>query len=300
MRASRTALLSVVTMLALNGCDQKTKKENEALRLQVEQMATISSEKDSLLNMVVDNTQLMNEINSELNKVKDMRTGVVPVAGPETGTIDTVRVQDYLLAKVREVTERVNDSETRLAASQRRVRGLTRDGDTLRADITEFQSTVARFQAIIDTQKVTILSLTGQINDLQSSNVKLVARTEALAGTVDTLTTERNMVFYVVGRKDDLVQRGIATEEGSKFLFFGGKSLQPARQLDATAFTQSDLRELTSIVLPDSTRKYKIISRQNLGGLATQPQDGKFQGTIQIADPAVFWGPSRYLIIVQD
>lgn len=287
-------------MLALNGCDQKTKKENEALRLQVEQMATISSEKDSLLNMVVDNTQLMNEINSELNKVKDMRTGVVPVAGPETGTIDTVRVQDYLLAKVREVTERVNDSETRLAASQRRVRGLTRDGDTLRADITEFQSTVARFQAIIDTQKVTILSLTGQINDLQSSNVKLVARTEALAGTVDTLTTERNMVFYVVGRKDDLVQRGIATEEGSKFLFFGGKSLQPARQLDATAFTQSDLRELTSIVLPDSTRKYKIISRQNLGGLATQPQDGKFQGTIQIADPAVFWGPSRYLIIVQD
>lgn len=300
MQASRAALLSVVTMLALNGCDQKTKKENEALRLQVEQMATISSEKDSLLNMVVDNTQLMNEINSELNKVKDLRTGVVPVAGTEAGTLDTVRVQDYLLAKVREVSERVNDSETRLAASQRRIRGLTREGDTLRADITEFQSTVTRFQAIIDTQKVTIMALTGQINDLQSSNVKLVARTQALAGTVDTLTTERNMVFYVIGRKDDLVQRGIATEEGSKFLFFGGKSLQPARQLDATAFTQSDLRELTTIVLPDSTRNYKIISRQNLTGLAAQPQDGKFRGTIQIGDPAVFWGPSRYLIIVQD
>lgn len=300
MRASRAAVLCAVTVFALTGCDQKTKKENEALRLQVQQMATISSEKDSLLNMVVDNTQLMNEINTELNKVKDLRTGVVPVTGIESGATDTVRVQDYLLSKVREVTERVNDAETRLAASQRRVRGLSREGDTLRADITEFQATMARFQAIIDTQKVTIVSLTDQINDLQSSNVKLVARTQALAGTVDTLTTERNMVFYVVGRKDDLIQRGIATEEGSKFLFFGGKSLQPARELDATAFTQGDMRELSVITLPDSTKKYKIISRQNLAGVATPPEDGKFRGTIQIADPAIFWGPSKFLIVVQD
>jgi cell division protein FtsB len=263
-------------------------------------MATISAEKDSLLNMVVDNTQLMNEINNELNKVKDLKTGVVPVTGSEAGTTDTVRVQDYLLAKVREVTERVSNSESRLAASQRRIRGLAREGDTLRSNITEFQSTVARFQAIIDTQKVTILSLTHQINDLQSSNVKLVARTEALAGTVDTLTTERNTVFYVVGRKNDLVQRGIATEEGSKFLVFGGKSLQPARNLDASVFTQADLRELSVIELPDSTRKYKIISRQNLAGLASPPQDGKFRGTFEIRDPALFWGPSWYLIIVQD
>jgi hypothetical protein len=300
MRPSRAAVVGAMALLAVTGCDQKAKKENEALRLQVQQMATISAEKDSLLNMVVDNTQLVNELNNELNKVKDLKTGVVPVTGLESGAVDTVRVQDYLLAKVREVTARVADAETRLAASQRRVRGLTREGDTLRADITEFQATVGRFQAIIDTQKVTILSLTDQINELQSTNVKLVAKTEALAGTVDTLVTERNMVFYVVGRKDDLVQRGIATEEGSKFLFFGGKSLQPARQLDATAFTQGDLRELTVITLPDSTKKYKIISRQNLAGLATQPEDGKFRGSIQIADPTVFWGPSRYLIVVQD
>lgn len=300
MRASRAAVLCAFTLLTLSGCDQEAKKENEALRLQVQQMATISAEKDSLLNMVVDNTQLMNEINNELNKVKDLRTGVVPVTGLESGATDTVRIQDYLLSKVREVTERVNDAETRLASSQRRVRGLTREGDTLRADITEFQATVVRFQAIIDTQKVTILSLTDQINDLQSSNVKLVARTEALAGTVDTLTTERNMVFYVIGRKDDLVQRGIAIEEGSKFLFFGGKSLQPARNLDASVFNQADMRELSLISLPDSTKKYKIISRQNLAGLASPPEDGKFRGTVQISDPAMFWAPSKYLIIVQD
>ncbi len=300
MRAFHTAVVAATAILVLTGCDRKAKQENEALRQQVQQMATISSEKDSLLNMVVDNTQLMNDINNELNKVKDLRTGVVPVSSAESGNVDTVRVQDYLLAKVREVTTRVNDAETRLAASQRRVRGLTRVSDTLKANIAEFQATVARFQAIIDTQKVTIVSLTNQINNLHSSNVKLVAQRVALTGRVDTLTTQQNTVYYVVGRKNDLVNRGVAIEEGSKFLFFGGKSLQPARTVSDSAFTPADMRTLTEIMLPDSTKKYKIISRQNIAGLAEQPNDhGEFRGSIHIADPTVFWGPARYLIVVE-
>ncbi|MEO8202139.1 MAG: hypothetical protein ABI679_16530 [Gemmatimonadota bacterium] len=292
--------VAATAILVLTGCDQKAKQENVALRQQVQQMSTISSEKDSLLKMVVDNTQLMNDINNELNKVKDLKTGVVPVSSAETGAVDTVRVQDYLLAKVKEVTTRINDAETRLAASQRRVRGLTRASDTLRANIAEFEATIVRFQAIIDTQKVTIASLTGQINELQSSNLKLVAQRESLTSQVDTLTTQNNTVYYVMGRKNDLVQRGIAVQEGSKFLFFGGKSLQPARQVENSAFTSADMRSLTEIPLPDSTRKYKVISRQNLAGLAEQPNDhGEFKGSIRIADPVVFWTPARYLIVVE-
>jgi outer membrane murein-binding lipoprotein Lpp len=299
MRAYHAAVVGGL-MVVLAGCDNKAKQENEALRQQVAQMQTISSEKDSLLRMVVDNTQLMNDINNELNKVKDLRSGVVPVTGSETGNVDTVRVQDYLLSRVREVTDRLNQAETRLAASQRRVRSMGREGDTLKAQITAFQNTIARFQAIIDTQKSNIMSMTDQINHLQASNVKLVAQRTELVSQVDTMTMAANTVHYVIGRKDDLVQRGFAVEEGSKFLFFGGKSLQPARSLDDTGFTTGDMRTLTVITLPDSTRKYKIISRQNLAGLATQPNNkGEFRGSIQIAAPDVFWAPSKYLIVVE-
>ena len=119
-------------------------------------------------------------------------------------------------------------------------------------------------------------------------------------GQVDTLTTERNLVFYTIGKKRDLVDRGVAVEEGSKFLFFGGKSLQPARQLDNTGFTSGDMRSLTVVALPDSSKKYKIISRQNLAGLGAQPSEkGEFQGSIQISNPELFWGPSKYLIVVE-
>jgi outer membrane murein-binding lipoprotein Lpp len=300
MRAYHAAVAGVLTVLALSGCDNKAKQENVALRTQVAQMQTIGAEKDSLLKMVVDNTQLMNDINNELNKVKDLRTGVVPVSSAESGAMDTVRVQDYLLGKVKEVTDRINAAETQLAASQRRVRNLSRAGDTLKAQVTAFQNTINQFQAIIDTQKVAILAMTDQINQLQTDNVKLVAQKDELTGQVDTLTTERNTVFYTIGNKHDLVDRGIAVEEGSKFLFFGGKSLQPARQLDNNGFTMGDMRNLTVLTLPDSTRKYKIISRQNLAGLGTPPSDkGEFRSSIQISNPELFWGPSKYLIVVE-
>ncbi|HEV8123431.1 MAG TPA: hypothetical protein VGP80_04260 [Gemmatimonadales bacterium] len=300
MRAYRAMVAGALTVLAMSGCDNKAKQENVALRQQVSQMQSISAEKDSLLKMVVDNTQLMNDINNELNKVKDIRTGVLPVSSTETGAMDTVRVQDYLLGKVKEVTVRINQAETQLAASQRRLRAMGREGDTLRAQVVAFQNTINQFQAIIDTQKVSILAMTDQINQLQSDNVKLVAQKEELTGQVDTLTTERNLVFYTIGKKRDLVDRGVAVEEGSKFLFFGGKSLQPARQLDNTGFTSGDMRSLTVVALPDSSKKYKIISRQNLAGLGAQPSEkGEFQGSIQISNPELFWGPSKYLIVVE-
>ncbi|MEP7327419.1 MAG: hypothetical protein ABI836_15825 [Gemmatimonadota bacterium] len=300
MRAYHAAVAGIAAVLLMSGCDNKAKQENEALRQQVTQMQTISAEKDSLLQMVVDNTQLMNDINSELNKVKDLRTGVVPVSSAETGATDTVRVQDYLLGKVREVTERITQAETQLAASQRRVRSLGHAGDSLRTQVIAFQNTINQFQAIIDTQKVSLLAMTAQINQLHSDNVKLVAQRVELVGQVDTLTTSRNAVFYTIGKKHDLVDRGVAVEEGSKFLFFGGKSLQPARQLDNNGFTPGDMRNLTVIMLPDSVKKYKIISRQNLAGVGTPPNDkGEFRGSIEIANPELFWGPSKYLIIVE-
>ena len=298
MRTGTTAC--VLAAIALAGCGQELKKENEALKSQVEQMNSVSAEKDSLLTLVVENTKLMTDVNNELSHVKNLRSGVMPVTSNESGRTDSVDVRDYLLARVKEVTARVNEAETRLAASQQRVRRLT--GQT-----TEFERSIAGLQSIIDTQKVTLASMTERINELEETNLKLVQRTDsltvqtvALQDTVGSLVTQKNTVYYTVGTKRALLDRHVVVEEGSRFLFFGGKSLHPARQLDGSAFSQADLRQMTTIPLPDSTKDYKIVSQQNLAALATAPDSkGRIRGSIQIADPNQFWEPSRYLIVVQ-
>ena len=75
----------------------------------------------------------------------------------------------------------------------------------------------------------------------------------------------------------------------------------PSRNLDPGAFTAIDRRQVTTIPLPDSTKNYRIASRQDITALAKQPDtSGNFRGNIQIADPAKFWASSKYLIIVED
>lgn len=293
-----TVLGLAVVMTA--GCDQKVKEENAQLKDQVQQMALASAERDSLLQIVVDNTQLMNQINQEISKVKGLKSGVVPVTNPESGQPDTVNAKTYLLDRVKEVTERINESEQRLKSAQSRLARVSKESD-------QFRKTVAQLQAIIDTQKVTMEGMNQQILDLQTQNVQLVAQKQALTDTVTTLAQERsslvneqNAAWYVVGSKDELKDMGVVTEEGSKFLFFGGKSLQPSRSLPTENFTQVDIRDVKSIPLPKPDKRYRIVSRQNLAAIEGADEKGRVTGQINIVDPQSFWAPSHYLIVVED
>src|SRR3989454_11609677 len=69
-------------------------------------------------------------------------------------------------------------------------------------------------------------------------------------------------VYYVVGTKDELEQKGIITEEGgARFLFVlwkSGKTLVPSRNLDPGVFTVADRRHFTELPLPESDKEYRI------------------------------------------
>ncbi|MFI5210566.1 MAG: hypothetical protein ACHQ2E_08985 [Gemmatimonadales bacterium] len=256
----------------------------------------LSAEKDSLLQQVLANTRIMSEISAELAKVKS-RKGPVPQVAQEGVPTQA----DSVLQKVKELTARVNESESRLAASQRRLSSMTTSNDSLKTEIASLQAALGQFNSIISDQRSTIESLNSEISSLQQANQTLTSQNLALTDTVSTLVVEKHRVWYVVGTKDSLKAKGLITDEGSKFLFFGGKVSVPARNLDPSQFKEADRRELLTITFPDSTQTYHIVSRQDLSALLQPPaKDGKLKGGIGIADPGKFWAPSPYLIIVQD
>ncbi len=290
--------LVLAAPFVLFGCTQAAHEEVvQELNSKIEQLSLVSAEKDSLLSEVVENSKLLSDIGTELSRVKD-RTGSVEVVSPESGPMTN---REVILAKIKDLAARVDESEARLRASQRKIQALTKDADSLAFDISGFQS-------IIETQRLTIQGLVTQVQQLEQEKVQLVQEktllTEekaALMDTVQTLNIREKTVYYVIGTKKELIEKGLAVEEGSKFLFFGGKSLQPARTLSESLFTAVDRRELTEITFPLPDKNYKIISRQNLASLATPVEkDGKVKGGIEIAEIDEFWAPSKYLIIVED
>jgi hypothetical protein len=296
----RWLLLILVFTVAACGPSQE-------IQQQLAELTAVSAEKDSLLLQVTENARLMSDISAEVARVKVPRAAEI---GAREAPLAVTR--EALLADIRDLTTRVTESEERLAKSQERVDALSRDNTRVASSLKDFQKAALDFQATIANQKETIVALTDQVNSLREQNTRLVAENitlaeekVALVDTVDAITMRDNTVYYVIGTKEELIERGIIEEEGgSRVLFvFGkrGKTVVPARELEAGQFTPIDKREVLEIPMPWADRAYRIASRQDLASLAEQPDnEGRIRGVLRIADPERFWAGSRFLILVQN
>lgn len=272
----------------------------EYYRTQAQNLQTISAEKDSILTDLTETTRLITDISTELATI---RTEPKPagVVGTEGVRADA---RAEVLSKVKDVTTRLRRTEARLAATRRRVDSLSGTSDSLRAALGGYVMAISELEGLVESQKVTIQTLTDQVSTLTTQNVQLTQEKQVLTDTVSALDTRENEVYYVIGTKKELVDRGVVTQEGgTRFLIFTrtGETLVPARVLDPAQFTQADRRTLTEIAMPNPDKEYRIVSRHDLAYTeATAMNKGKFKGVLRVTSPQAFWGPSKFLIIVED
>lgn len=293
----RKFLVLATLALVTAGCADK-QKLNTALA----ESQRLSAEKDSLLNEVLANAEMVSSINTELGKVKDL--GANPVPAGEAGTAANDQ-RTVVLGKIRDAMTRLQQSEEALEKAKTRLAAMSKKDSRLVAQVERYQKTIeemkanierqqAEYTAIIDSQKTQIVALRTDLDTVSAQKSRVETEKAAL---VDTMNT----VYYVAGTQDELIKKGVAVKEGSKFLIFGGTKLLPARDLDASAFTVAHRLNDTVIPLPRPDKKYKIVTRQSPTYLASAEADGKVTGgELHISSPVQFWGGSRYLILVQD
>jgi len=294
--------ISLIAMLVLAalGCDRRHAELQKALS----DSRAAEAQKDSLLTEVLETTQFVSDVNSELAKARSV---AIINAGEDGGAPGAARDREErkaTLARIQQVIARLNESEAKLTATEKRAKNARVQNARLLAQISTYKRTIedlkaaaeqqrAEHEAIIADQRSQIALLAGQVDTLDRERT-------TLRGSVANLITYKNTVFYAVGTKEELIDKGVVKKEGSKFLFFGGTRLEPARDLNASAFTAIDKTQTLSIALPRSDRKYRIVSRQSPSFLAGDvTQDGDVKGVVEIVSPEEFWSPSRYLILVQ-
>ncbi len=282
------AILAVVT----SGCGPS----DEQLQ-RIAELEQAAAQKDSLLVEMADLGRFISDLNADLSDVS--------LEGAEFEVVAESPVRatrDSALAKIRYLNQRVDESETRLAESRRRIRALSLESDTLEALLVE---TIRSYERTIENHRQTIVALTEQVESLGLENTRLAASVDTLTAAVDTLQSVTRTVYYVIGTKDELLERGVVEKEGgARVLFIFGKrgeTLAPARELDPAAFTAIDMHEVTAIPLPDSTAAYTFASRHPIDDVeATVIEDGEIRGdVIEITSPETFWKASKYLIVVQ-
>jgi len=297
-------LALIMAVVAMSACD-RSKPELEKTLVQVQ---TISAEKDSLLQDVMATTQFIADANTELSKVRTSANSKVKVSttGENEGKLSPSEQRTALLSRIKGITASLNDAESRLNASRKRVSMLDTNNVSLKTQIAAYDSTVTSMKSIIENQKAQVLDLTNQVNALTTENtqikafnVQLTTDKTNLTDERDKLTTEKNTVYYIVGTKDDLLKRHIIIQQGG--LLGIGKTPVAARELNASDFTSIDKTAVGEIPLPKAGKEYKIITRQDMAALDAPPEAAKgvVKDSIKIKDAAAFWAASKYLIVIE-
>ncbi len=293
-------LTVVLLALAAAGCVSKKQYEKA-----VAVRDSLAVEKDSLLGEVLETMKFVTDVNAELASVSDLTP---PVAeGGEIGAPGAQRERverQAALERIQLAVTRLNEAEAQLAKAQQRIRALSRNETRLLAQVSEYEASLANLKETLAQREAELLGIIeqqeGEITTLAGRVDTLTMTAAALSDTVLNMTTYQNTAYYVAGTKDELIKQGVLVEEGSKFLFFGSKWLEPARELNLDAFTPIDIVGQTVILLPDGEREYRIVTRQNTSFAdSASVREGKVRGEIRIMSPRGFWGPSRFLILVR-
>jgi outer membrane murein-binding lipoprotein Lpp len=296
----RKIALALSAIIVLGGC--VSKKQYDQLVLEQQRAA---EQKDSLVADVLAATQMVTEINADLARVKSL--GVSPVGGSDRPLAGRAEERAVLLGKVREVIARLDAADKTIEDQKKRIGSLTAERSRLVAQLESFQKSIEGLRAaameqevLISEQKVQIQTLTSRVDTLSRQTTQLTTEKLAVQDTLVRVIDESAIVYYAVGTKEELVKRGILVSEGSKFLVFGSKTLQPARDLKPELFQRLDRRRDTVLTVPESNKEYRIVTRQSPAFLSsTVMSNGKVKGDLHISSPE-FWDGGKFLILVRD
>jgi hypothetical protein len=110
-------------------------------RAQIDELRLVSATKDSLYNDLAETTRLIADINTELATVRTQSRNVSAVTSPES-PLSASSERAEVLGRVRELTQRVRQSEANLRATRQRLTNLTQDSESMRTQLAVFETTI--------------------------------------------------------------------------------------------------------------------------------------------------------------
>ncbi len=278
-------------------CDPSAVRRGDSLQTQLTESQSLSnqlnSQKDSLTRVVLDADAFLGQMDSAIKTVRGLPRN--KRTSSESPLADQVAARKEMMERVNALVARAKSTANQLAEAQKKEADL----NTANAQMRE--QNAAQAQKIADDAQM-IADLGSTIERQRVQIETLQARLDSLSTEISTLGTRHFRAYYVIGTEKELIAKGIIVKEGGANLLIvrAGRTLQPARVLNAELFTAIDQREAKMIEVPDTTKRYRLVSRQGLDAAEVQARDGNtFKGHLKIAKPDEFWAASRFLILVR-
>ncbi len=226
MITTRRLTIASLSALALVACgpspEHKRADSTAAVAaVQETQLATqLAAQKDSLTHIVLQADDFIMQVDKSMSRVKGL-----PKGKKKDDNLDPLarQVQNRKL-----VMERVDALVARAQATAAQLAKSNKNNASLRQQIAADSALIVELNATIQRQTATIEGLSVRIDSLKNA-------TQQLSTQLATVETETAKAFYVVGKEDDLVKRGVIVREGGANLLIAhpGRTLHIA---DASKF----------------------------------------------------------------
>lgn len=290
-------LLSAALLVVGAACDPAAKRRGDSLQTSLTEAQQLSnqlgSQKDSLTRVVLDADAFLGQMDSAIRTVKGLPKS--KRTSSESPLADQVAARKEMMDRVNALVARAKATANQLAEAQKKEANLNTENAQLREQqaaqaqkISDDAQMIADLGATIERQRV-------QVETLQKS-------LDSLSTEISTLGVRHFRAYYVIGTEKELLDKHVIVKEGGANLLIvrAGRTLQPARVLNAELFNTIDQREAKVIEVPDSTKRYRLVSRQDLDDAEVANRDGNtFKGHLKITKPDEFWAGSRFLILVK-
>lgn len=263
-------------------------------------------ERDSILRVNLQQRQVLDEMTST---VVQIASGLDSIARQEQiltsrfdaegralsrkKMVENLKIFEDVLAQKRVEMRRLDSLLTHKNSDMQKLYSLVA---YLNEELDKKDETLRILRAELHIKNVSIRELSGKLSSLNSDMEEL---SDSISGLkeeaysqkqqIDNQVAALNIVYYVIGSKKDLSEKGILKSGG-----FLSKASINYSALDKSFFNKDDLRTLKSIDIYGNSPKVLSSMPMDSYSIVTK---GKNNSTLNILDAKRFWGVSKYLII---
>jgi hypothetical protein len=290
MKTTSLLVFVLLSLLAVTSCGKK--KEQQILDLQAKnaQMAMAAEQKDSLMNELF---TAINDIERNLADITAREKLITDAPTDEKRMNEDVRekIMDEIILinnimeenkkRLASLKEQLKKSDAKIVALQETIQILTKKIEEKELELAALKDELVRLNFTISALNSTVDTLREQT----ASQTKIISQQDALIG-------EMNTIWYVIGTKKELTEKGIIEKAGG---LFGGDMVM-SEMINPDYFTTRDMRHITTINF--ATKKgAELVTVHSEGTYQFITENEVIKG-LEIVNPDEFWKSSRFLVIM--
>jgi hypothetical protein len=289
MQTFKITVIFLLGLLLITGCGKKKEKQILDLQANNAKLQTEFNQKDSLLN------ELFVSINQIEQNLADItaREKLITDAPVDEKKMD-MDVRDKIMDEIISINNMIEMNKKQLAVLKDQLKRSDVKTSALQETIKLLTSRLEEKEQEISGLKEQLVKLNFKIEELNATVDTLREETASQSKVIsqqDAMLGEMNTIWYVVGTKKDLTDKGIIEKAGGML----SGNMKMSEMINPDYFTVSDMRKISVISFESS--KAELVTIHPEGSYKFIIENEKIKG-LEITNPKDFWKSSRFLVIM--